>query len=424
MEINNLQDIERAITENSSGLEEKAVNQLHQIIGKLPPYISDLINEGFEHKRIPKEYLLSSILFAFSNTSGLAIQLDTMGYSNYGNIYAAIIGSRGDVKSPAMDLATEPLKHYDDIQYREFREKSMQEGSEELTRKQLFIQDATIEAAYLKHYQNPYSLGIFMDELYHLIEKMSNPFSKDGPGWRTLLLQGNTNKHVDISRKTTESFRLSQSYPVLLGSIQQEFIPKIFAGGNLESGLTDRMLFTPNLTHNPKLSRFNIGQDCLARYSNNLLRMMEYRKAVENSETKDPLVLTCTPGAEDRLFEFTQSIIDLQKDADEIEKGYLAKVQINIHKILLLLHLIKESSTPELSLKIEMETVDEAIKIMEFYLTCFQIIIKKLNNSSPDVDPNHVVRLGRKNNATQYQIAAVLGVNKSTVSRRIAKMKI
>lgn len=168
--------------------------------------------------------MLTSILFAFSNTAGLAIRLDAMGYSNYANVYAAIIGSRGDVKSPAMDLATDPLKHYDDIQYQEFREKSLEQSSEEaLVRKQLFIQDATVEAAYYKHHKNPFSLGIFMDELYHLIEKMSNPASKDGPSWRTLLLQGNTNKHVDISRKTTESFRLSKSYPVLLGSIQQEF---------------------------------------------------------------------------------------------------------------------------------------------------------------------------------------------------------
>ena len=111
MEIDSLKDIEEAILEHSSSLEDKAVRQLHQIIDKLPPYIGKLINEAFEHKRIPKEYLLTSILFAFSNTAGLAIRLDAMGYSNYGNIYAAIIGSRGDVKSPAMDLATEPLKN-------------------------------------------------------------------------------------------------------------------------------------------------------------------------------------------------------------------------------------------------------------------------------------------------------------------------
>ena len=135
-----------------------------------------------------------------------------------------LIGSRGDMKSPAMELATEPLNQYDSIKYREFKEQSKgTEFEEPIIRKQLLIQDATIEAAYLKHYQNPCSLGIYIDELYQLIEKMGNPSSKDGPAWRTFFLQGNTNKHIDISRKTVESFRLDKSYPVLLGSIQTEF---------------------------------------------------------------------------------------------------------------------------------------------------------------------------------------------------------
>ena len=424
MEIENLKDIEEAILEHSSSLEDKAVRQLHQIVDKLPPYIGRLINEAFEHKRIPKEYLLTSILFAFSNTAGLAIRLDAMGYSNYGNIYAAIIGSRGDVKSPAMDLATEPLKLM--MMFSTGILKKIVAGRTLRTkgRKQLFIQDATIEAAYFKHYHNPFSLGIFMDELYHLIEKMSNPSSKDGPAWRTLFLQGNTNKFVDIVRKTTESFRLSKSYPVLIGSIQQEFIPKIFAGGNLESGLTDRLLFTPKLTHNSKLSRFPIGQDCLKRYSDNLLRMMEYRKSVEDSVSKDPLVLTCTPEAENKLFEYTQNLIHLQERSEEIEKGYLAKAQINIHKLLILTHLIKESATSEFNLKIGLETVEEAIMIMDFYFTNFQIIIDKLDNNTPDIDLNYVVRLGVKNKATQQEIASVIGKDKSTVCRKIAKMKI
>ena len=425
MEIDNLKDIEEAILEHSSSLEDKALRQLHQIVDKLPPYIGRLINEAFEHKRIPKEYLLTSILFAFSNTAGLAIRLDAMGYSNYGNIYAAIIGSRGDIKSPAMDLATEPLKLYDDVQYRNFIDKTAEEGSvENIVRKQLLIQDATVEAAYFKHHENPFSLGIFMDELYHLIEKLGNPASKDGPAWRILLLQGNTNKLVDITRKTTLSFRLSKSYPVLLGSIQQEFIPKIFAGGNLESGFTDRLLFTPKLTDNSKLSKFNISQDCLKKYSDNLLRMMEYRKPIEESDNKDPLILTCTSEAEDRLFHYTQNLIHLQKKSEAIEEGYLAKAQINIHKLIILTHLMKESATPEFNLKIGLETVEEAICIMDYFFTNFQIIVKKLEGISPDIDPDQVVRLGRNNNATQEQIAAVLGVNKSTVSRKMARMKI
>jgi hypothetical protein len=425
MLINSLQDVEKGIQEHSSSLEENAVNQLQEIINDCPAYIKDFIEESFEYKRIPKEYLFSSILFAFSNAAGLAFQIDSLGYSNYGNIYLALIGSRGDAKSPAMDLATAPLNEFDNQQYKLFKEKSLDDGSSEtVVRKQLLIQDATVEAAYYKHHQNPFSLGIFMDELYHLIEKMGNPSSKDGPAWRQLLLQGNTNKHVDISRKTTESFRLPKAYPVLLGSIQEEFIPKMFSGGNEESGLTDRLLFTPKLTHNSKLSRYKIGQDCLRNYSDNLLRIMEHRSTVEKQSLDEPFIITCIPEAEDLLFNYTQKLLDNQKEAESGEKEYLSKVQINIHKMVLILHLIKQSAKPELCLRIEPETVTEAIRIMEFYLTNFKIIRHKLEGQEKSISINDVIKLGIKNKATQESISAVLGVHKSTICRKMAKLKL
>ena len=425
MEINSLKDIEKGIQTHSLSLEENAVIHLNEIIADLPLYIKDLINEAFEFKRIPKEYLLSSIFFAFSNASGLAFQIDALGYSNYGNIYLALIGSRGDAKSPAMDLATGPLNKYDNQKYEEFREKSLgADPGDNIDRKQLFIQDATVEAAYYMHHKNPCSLGIFMDEMYHLIEKMSNPSSKDGPAWRQLLLQGNTNKHVDILRKTTESFRLTKSYPTLLGSIQEQFIPKIFSGGNEESGLTDRLCYSLKLTHNSKLSKHRIRLDCLRTYSDNLLRIMEHRIIVEENNLDDPYVLTCTSEAEDLLFDYTQKLLDDQKDTESGEKEYLSKIQINIHKMVLLLHLIKQSATPELSLRIEPATVNEAIRIMEFYLINFRIIKQKLVGQVKTIHPGDIIRMGVKNNATQQQMAAVLGVNKSTVSRQMAKMKV
>ncbi len=424
MEIESLTDIEKAITDNSSSLEENAVKQLKEIIDDLPDYIQNLISESFEHKRIPKEYLFSSILFAFSNVAGLAFQIDALGYSNHGNIYLALIGSRGDSKSPAMDIATAPLNEYDNKMFKEFQEKSLENGCDEtLVRKQLLIQDATIEAAYLKHYENPCSLGVFMDEMFHLIEKMGNPTSKDGPMWRQLLLQGNTNKHVDIIRKTTQSFRLPKAYPVLMGSIQQDFIPKIFSGGNEESGFTDRLLFTSKLTHNPKQSRYRIDQDCLRQYSDNLLRIMQHRNSIVENDLNEPYIFTCTTAAEDILFNYTQDLLDRQEQTESGEKEYLSKVQINIHKMVLLLHLIKQSASPELCLKIEPDTIKEAIKIMEFYLTNFKIIRLKREGQVTNVDTNKIIRIGIKNKATQQQIAAVLGVDNSTVSRKMKRIK-
>jgi hypothetical protein len=103
MDPKNINDIKNSIYNIFLTNKEIAENQLEQIIASMPSNISNIINDAHKHKRIPKEYLFSSILFACSNAAGLAFSINAMGYTNYSNLYFAIVGSRGDIKSPAMD---------------------------------------------------------------------------------------------------------------------------------------------------------------------------------------------------------------------------------------------------------------------------------------------------------------------------------
>ena len=425
MEFKSVKDIETKIIEKSESKNDTTLKVLEEIINDLPDNHKELINQAFEYKRIPKEYLFSSIIFAYSNACGLAFCLNSMGFKNYGNLYLALIGSRGDMKSPAMELATEPLNQYDSLKYREFKDQLKgAEFEEPIIRKQLLIQDATIEAAYLKHYQNPCSLGIYVDELYQLIEKMGNPSSKDGPAWRTFFLQGNTNKHIDISRKTVESFRLDKSYPVLLGSIQTEFSHKIFEGGNLESGLVDRILFTDKLTHNSQLSGKDINSEVQKTYKDNLLRVLELRKDWSETNHEETCIrISCNPAAENKLREYSQELLNIQEESDPTKVAYINKMLINIHKITLVLHAMKESQHAGFSNIIDVDTVIQAIRIMKFYELNFENISKKYSKNNW-VKLNHkaVLLKGKENGATCEQIAAVLGVNKSTVSRNLKKL--
>lgn len=420
MHINNLKDIDSTIENAFKTNKEIATHQLEQIISKMPLEIKKMINEAFELKRIPKEYLLSSILFAFSNACGLAFSIKTMGYVNYANLYFSIIGSRGDCKSPAMDIATSPLVSYDNQKYSEFKKDNIDvEQTQKSDRKQLFLQDATIESAIYTHYKNKYSIGIFIDELYFIIEKMANKSSTEGTAWRTFFLQGNTNKHIDISRKTTESFRIEKSYPTLLGSIQNQFVPKLFANGNLESGLIDRILFTNKLTMNPQLSKNDISNEVQENYSNSLLNLLHYREAIENTFEMDDLRIEIETTANKRLFDYSQELINRQNATNDLSKEYLSKMLINIHKITLLTHLILNSKKQTYQRKIELETIEIAILILEFYFTNFKIVLEENINQKQDVPSiEDVIRLAIKNKATQKDVIAITGISKATISRK------
>lgn len=412
MEFKKIEDVENSIDKVALNDKEKAINLLHEIIDLVPSELSNLINSGFYANRIPKEYMLTSILFAFSNAVGLAFGLSALGHTNFGNLFFAIVGIRGDIKSPPMKIATNALSKIDSANYKEGNGSEL----ENIKKKKILIQDATIQAAQSSHYYNPYSIGIFQDEIMLLIEKMGNKNNSDGMAWKTFLLEGYNNSVIDILRKTTESFRIDRSYPTLLGSIQEQFIPTLFANGNLESGLIDRILFTTKLTENNTLSKESIPKEVIDNYENLLSRVFGLRKSIEEDEEIENITLRLNNESEDLLFEYIQNLINQQKKEDYIISAYLSKLQISIHKLIILIHAI---CSKNIECSVEVETVKLAIKINEFYLLNFKIINSEKDTSKRQlINLDEVIRIAIQNNATQTDVIKVFGIPKSTLSRK------
>ena len=410
-------------------IKDKAIQQLDEIVMFMPDEIKQLINQAFVYKRIPKEYLLSSILFAYSNASGLAFKVNCMNYINYANLYFALIGSRGDVKSPAMELACSPLNIIDDENYKEYKKNLIDlENSSEfevntpIKRKQFLIQNSTVEAAMFNHLQNPYSLGMYVDELSYLIEKMANKNSAEGNVWRVFLLQGYTNKHIDVSRRTTDSYRMGKSYPSLLGSIQNQFVSKIFADGNLESGFVDRLMFTNKLIGNSSISTEIMPEGILDNYSNSLNNLIRYRQHIEEGKTDYTVILE--QKAKDRVFKYSQDLLRKQESMLDVTKEYTSKMMISIHKLMLLIHLIKKSSNSAFQEKISLETVYQAELINDFYFSNFKMVLElKEKTLDKNIFYKQVIKTAKQNDAMQKDVVNVTGLTKGHVSKLWNKYK-
>ncbi len=400
---------------------KKLKDRLSLIIQLLPKQYSDLIEEAFTYKRVPKEYLLSSILFAVSSSIGRTFFIKALGYKNYANCYFAIIGSRGDNKTEAKKVATAPINKFDNKHYKEFLEQKQDSPDNTFTlkRKQTLIQNATIEAALKVHSDNPNSVGICLDEMHSLINKMINPSSRDGAEWRSFFLEGYTNDHIDIARKTTDSFRISESYPTLIGGLQNEFIPFLFSKGNLESGFIDRLLFTTKITSNTKLKRGEINPEILDRYNKSIKHILEYKKQSEHEdEPFKQFHLFLSSEAEIRLYNYTQDLIYRQEKAEPILREYMAKMQISIHKLSLLVSIM--SMTPESlsDVKITAQNVQLAIELNEFYLLNFKVILKEMNNKKSLPTPEDIIKLAKTNGASQKAVVEITGLHKGTISKK------
>jgi hypothetical protein len=201
-----------------------------------------------------------------------------------------------------------------------------------------------------------------------------------------------------------------------LGSIQEQFIPTLFENGNLESGLIDRILFTTKLTENNTLSKESIPKEVIENYENLLNRVFNLRKSIEEDEEIESITLRLNNDSEDLLFEYIQNLINQQKKEDYVISAYLSKLQISIHKLIILIHAICSNNIES---SVEVETVKLAIKINEFYLLNFKIINSEKDTSKKQqINLDEIIRIAIQNNATQTDVIKVFGIPKSTLSRK------
>ena len=166
------------ISDDLSALSETSNEVLKQkrdsILGKLPEYIKDYIEECFKYKRIPKEYQLASILYSIATASGSTFFTNQMNYTNYSNIYIMIFGNRSDGKSEGIKMATKELVKQDDKYYEDYEiEKLNNDEKHKPILKQILVKDSSIEALKLNHYKCPNGIGIMIDEIRSLLINMN-----------------------------------------------------------------------------------------------------------------------------------------------------------------------------------------------------------------------------------------------------------
>ena len=404
---------------------EQAIEQRDKIIEQMPSLIKSFISEAFIYQRVPQEYLLSSILNAFGNAIGSTVKLKALGYTNSPNIYSVIVGSRGDTKSLAISFALKPILKLDNDKYEVYKQAEAENDTLPdkdkvfLKREQILISDATIEAALKIHNENPISIGLYKDEISGLIDNMSNPNSRDGSQWLNLFLEGFTNGTVIISRKTTDSYRINKACPLLIGSIQNQLVYKIFEKGKLESGFVDRLLFTVKLEGNDIVNRENISSDVLHGYSNLIKKVLNLRYKEPFTES---ITLQLDEDAEDLLFNYSQSLINRKKEFKTPTKEYLDKLNINVYKLIIIAHsMISLSAYDGIPEKVPKKTVQLAIDITEFYLLNFEILLELNPLKDVDASLSGIISYARQNGLTQKDVSIFTKKDKSTISRNWKK---
>ena len=160
------------------------------------------------------------------------------------------------------------------------------------------------------------------------------------------------------------------------------------------------------------MSGKDINSEVQKTYKDNLLRVLELREEWSETNHEETCIrISCTPTAENKLSEYSQELLNMQEESDPIKVAYINKMLINIHKITLVLHAMKESQHAGFSNIIDEDTIIQAIRIMKFYELNFESIYKKHSKKVTKLDHKAVIMKGKENGATCEQIAAVIGVH-------------
>jgi hypothetical protein len=387
-------------------------------LDKLPPYVRDFIDECFIYKRTPREYQFTSILYAIATASGKTFFTNQLNYKNYPNIYCLIIGNRSDGKSEGIKMATQELVKQDDIfheQYELKKENNINEDNKPKL-KQILVKDASIEALKLNHYNCPNGIGIMIDEILPLLINMDSKNSRDGKEYLSFLLDNFINSNISCLTKSVESFRLKESSCSLIGGLQKQFSNVLFKPKLLSSGFLDRLLCVNLIQANPTLSKQNINQNKVNKYTRAIRNILDYKlqSECEDEEIK-AFEIKYTDKATDKLFEFSQNLENMKIQAKSPLKEYIGKSSIYLHKLCIIVFLMNRAETMHFKEKLEIQEVELAYEMIEFFILNFKKLIEQI--TEPNISTTDVIRLAQQNNAPQKAVVEITGLSKGQVSK-------
>ena len=328
-----------------------------------PEKIENLINLLYTNVGFEKSVTASAILFALSTVIGNSKQIKVKNtWIDTPNLWLAIVGKRGTMKSPTIKFPVVPLQNDEKRFAEEYEkdiaswnrlEKDVQKHEDKPTRQQRITTDITTEGLIKLIKENSKGIGIIKDELNGLFKEMNR---YQGAGALEFLLSAFTGGQYIKNRATQESITVDNVFLSIIGTIQPQVL-KSMANNNTDNGFIDRWLYVKSEN---KIPEFTIDSDIDAKYIESYTRFMVDMK---NMSSDNKVMLW---GAKAKL-EFQDSInkIRHQMRAEETPQqlsAYLAKMETYFARFCILIAVMDKDIT------IEKIHVQKAYMLTKFYI--------------------------------------------------------
>lgn len=226
-----------------------------------PRRIQDIIEHTHETLLFPRNYIAASLFFAAAVAIGNSRTLIFKPtWKVKPVLFMALFGNSGDIKSHPISYALNPLLRIDresldkyDKALTSWRKAPSVDRGDKPVAKQIIYQNTTMEALAKGLGSTEHGLAVYVDELKGWLSSF-NRYTNGGGDAEQWLSIFNC-KPIVVNRKShDEIIHCYAPFVSVIGGIQPDLMPKLFAGDNMSNGFFYRLLFVNNdCTNQPLL---------------------------------------------------------------------------------------------------------------------------------------------------------------------------
>jgi Protein of unknown function (DUF3987) len=365
--------------------EQYSKNQTNFPYEIFPTEIMILLENAEENLNYPIEYLGTSILCACSVAIGNTFQIKLKeGFISKVNLYIALVGNAGDVKSHPLSFAFKPIEKrekdsYDNYKVAMDKYKKLNDDEKKYTQKPLYkkqlLKDFTPESLLKIHSNNPRGVAILSDELFGWIKNFGRYSSS---GEQEAYLSFWNGASVSVDRKNDDPIRLDETYVNIIGTIQTKILSELSKDNRDNNGFIERMLFALNEKPKPVLwNNHEFDKNLIYTYEKLIHRLY----SLETNNVY-PNIIKFNPDALNLLIEWQNNKRKQYLD-DEVSTSIQAKYEVYAKRFSLIIQLLHWALNNKTNQEVELFAVENAIKLSEYFFKNAINVHHKINNSSP-----------------------------------------
>lgn len=366
-----------------------------EIFKIFPKPIQDYAMEVNQGLNFNLEYIFGSILFASSVSIGNSYQLKIKNGWNEGcNLFMIIVGPTGVAKTPTIAAAANPLIRKNQEYFNQWKKeqeeyeknkmlsaderKNQLDDLKEPKKKQIIAEDATLEAIYRSHDNNPKGFGIYYDEVIGFFNNMGK-YNKGSDQEQWLKIW--SRKSITVDRVSSKPISIPLPHISLIGGIQTKLISELFKDNREKNGFVERLLFImPDYLEKKDFPEHKIPTYVFEEYERILNRLADLPISSDEFNRVNPSTLEFTQEALTRYKSYYNKNSKLHREGNLPDEmlGFYPKMDTYCARFALILQLLYWACEEEPNDKVGLRAVEGAIILSDYFLSNAKKVLKKI----------------------------------------------